>query len=85
MCSGIMLFVLDWFKVITPDYMLIAFVNFLLCIAVLYALSRWNQEILPESAGTCIWEGWRSTKSKVVLPAAAAVVCVFIALYVRFW
>lgn len=87
MCSGVILFLCDWFKIITPDYMLVAFVNFLFCIVVLYALSRWNQQILPESAETCIWEGWRSTrlKSKVVLPAAITVVCVFVALYARFW
>ena len=87
MAVGAGLFALDWYKVYNPDYMLMTFFNCVFCCALLYALSRRQPETLSAAAETCIWQGWPSmgAGSKVVLPAAVAVIGVFIVLYACFW
>jgi len=87
MGAGMSFFLLDWFKLFSPDYMLATFFNFVGCFLLLYLLSAMKPVPLSAAAESCIWPGWRTigSGSRVVLPTAVAVICVFIALYVEFW
>ena len=79
-------FALDRCKVYSPDHMLLTFFVCVFCGALLHVLSRLQPEALPASAETCLWQGRPSlgAGSKAVLPAAAAVIGVFIVLYAFF-
>ncbi len=86
MCSGMALFLSDWFNLYKPDYMLATFFSCALCMAVLYVISRWKPETLSPLAETCIWSKTRGNGAPlIVLVSAAAVLCVFTVLYVYFW
>ncbi len=87
MCVGALIFALDWFKIYNPDYMLMTFFNWVACFVFLYLVSRQWPETLSPAAETCLWQGWPSlgAGSRVVLPAAAGVIGIFIVLYACFW
>ena len=85
MCGGIGAFLLDWFDVFRPDFMLASFLSCMVCFLVLYLVSRQKPEPLSLLAEGCIWrpENLHGRSSPMLLPAAA-VLCVFAALYVVF-
>lgn len=86
MCMGTTVFALDWFGLFRPDYMLTSFVSCIVCIAALYVVSRLSPEKLPATGESCLW--WPSdagAQPRRVLIPAAAVLCVYAALYAWFW
>jgi SSS family solute:Na+ symporter len=86
MCAGITVFLLDWFNIFRPDYMLTTFVSCVVCFLVLYLISRQNPEPLSLVAEGCVWTpSDLQGKSFSMLLPAAAVLCIFAALYVFFW
>ena len=86
MCSGTTLFLLDWFNVFKPDYMLTTFISCIFCFTVLYLFSRHRPESLSPVAETCIWSkaALLAEPYSMLIPAAT-VLCIFIGLYAYFW
>ena len=86
MCAGTTLFLLDWFHLFKPDYMLTTFISCAMCFIALYLFSKLHPETLSQIAETCIWSKATliAEPFSVLLPAVA-VLCVFIALYACFW
>jgi SSS family solute:Na+ symporter len=56
---GLILFVLDWFKVYAPNFMMTAFYMLILCSVIIYALSKMRPEPLKEEARLLVWESWK--------------------------
>lgn len=85
MFVGATLFSLDWFDVFHPDYMLVTFVNCVGCLVLLFLVSKNRPEALTQEAASCIWRhaDLGDKPSRVLIPAAA-VVGIFLVLYVYF-
>lgn len=86
LCSGATAFLLDWFNVFKPDYMLTTFISCVACFLTLYFISKQQPEPLSPAGERCVWNRaeFRIRSSAILLPAAA-VLCVFAALYICFW
>jgi SSS family solute:Na+ symporter len=92
MVMGAVMFVLDWTGTYRGDFMLTAFLLLLLCMGIMLVLARVFPEPLKGEAKPLVWEDWREplrgdaggrglANYRV---AAAAIVIVFIVLYVSF-
>lgn len=58
MALGLVAFCLDWHQIHQGDFMLIAFLLFLACIAIMISTSFLFPEPLKEAAKPLIWESW---------------------------
>jgi len=86
MCGGITAFPLDSFDFYEPDYMLATFISCAVCFLVLDLVSKQKPQTLSPLAEPCIWTPADLHAAPLsVLVLAAAVLCVFDALYVLFW
>lgn len=56
---GFVLFLLDWFAVYTPNFMMTAFYLLIICSVIMYTASRLNPEPLKEEAKLLVWESWK--------------------------
>jgi solute:Na+ symporter, SSS family len=62
---GFVLFLLDWFGIYNPNFMMTAFYMLLLCSVIIYAASKLKPEPLKEEAKLLVWESWKEPlKSK---------------------
>ena len=62
---GFILFLLDWFGVYTPNFMMTAFYLLIVCSLIIYTASKIYPEPLKEEAKLLVWESWKEPlKSK---------------------
>lgn len=62
---GLVMFLLDWYQIYTPNFMMTAFYLLILCSVIMYVASKVYPEPLKEEARLLVWESWKEPlKSK---------------------
>ncbi len=92
MALGAAAFVLDWNNIYRGDFMLIAFLLLVACLAIMVVTTYWFPEPLKEEARPLIWEDWREPLRGEAHGhglgnyrfASAAVLITFVVLYLVF-
>jgi len=91
MAMGLVAFVIDWFDIYRGDFMLVAFLLLVLCMAVMVMVSRLFPEPLKPEAVPLVWQRWQEplllkcgsglSDHRMI---SALVFVVFVALYITF-
>lgn len=92
MSLGAMLFVVDWYGIYKGDFMLMAFLLLMVCLAIMAVTTFIFPESLKPEARALVWEDWREPLRGEAHGhglgnyrlASGVVVIVFVALYIVF-